>query len=585
MIKGIFLLFISVLLLGALVSSVSPLEAQTTNISSTVPNGLKPYFALGFANRSDNITWMKNSGVTWGYRSQYLTGGANTTSGWSSWDKPTGQFANDILNETAANGFLPVLTYYQLLPSLPASGSSESQKEFNNLNNKSTMKAYFTDFKLLMDRAKLFGKTVIVHVEPDMWGFLQRMSSDPNTLSAAVKSSGYSDVASFPDTVAGFARALVGLRDKYAPNVLLAYHISIWGSSFGDIGSSHYDDFNVQAAAQETANFYLKTGANYDLFFYDIADADAAEKSSQGNPNTWWDLKNVTYPNFNRFHIFSKTLNTMASKRAILWQVPVGNTLYRSMNNTAHHWQDNKAQYYLNSAETQHLQDLINSGFIGLIFADGSGDTTSYSDNAKDGITNPAPINGNSLVAGIADDDGGYLRLQTKSYYAKGPINLPSTIGGTTPGNPTTPTPAPAKGDGLSGAYFANRTLSGTATLSRVDANLNFSWSSIPAQGIPADNFSVRWTGRLLASKTETFTFCTKSDDGVRLWLGSKLLVDNWTNHSTTENCAQIALQQGNYYGLKLEYYEYNYDAVIKLFWQSPSISKEIIPQSQLFSK
>ncbi|MBN9387602.1 MAG: hypothetical protein J0I20_06070 [Chloroflexi bacterium] len=576
MVKRLLLVFIALLFLAFSIYTTLPTEAQTSTALAAVPNGLKPYFALGFANRADNITWMKNSGVTWGYRSQYLTGGANKTSGWSSWDKPAGQFANVIMNESASNGFMPVLTYYQILPSSPATGSNESQKDFNNLNNKSTMSAYFADFKLLMDRAKIFGKTVIVQVEPDMWGFLQRMSPDPNTLSAAVKSSGYADVAGYPDTVSGFARALVGLRNKYAPNVLLAYHISIWGSSYGDIGSSHYTDFNVQGAAQETANFYLKTGANYDLLFYDIADADAALKTSQGNNATWWDLKNVTYPNFNRFHAFARTVNTMTSKRAILWQVPVGNTVYSSMNNTAHHWQDNKVQYYLNNDGTQHLQDLMNSGFIGIIFAEGSGVTTSYSDNAKDGVTNPAPINGNNLVATLPDDDGGYLRLQTKNYYSKTPLALPASL--------SVQNAVPA-GDGLTGAYFANRTLTGPATLSRVDPSINYSWSSSPGQGIPADNFSARWTGRLLAPTTETFTFCTKSDDGVRLWVGGTLLVDNWTNHSATENCGSMALQQGKYYDLKLEYFEYNYDAIIKLFWQSPSISKEIIPQANLFSK
>lgn len=578
MIKRVLLGFFALLLLGLAVYSTIPTEAQTTTALGAVPGGLKPYFALGFANRSDNITWMKNSGVTWGYRSQYLTGGANKAGGWSSWDKPTGQFANDIINETTSNGFMPVLTYYQLLSSSPATGSNESQKDFNNLNNKTTMNAYFADFKLLMDRAKLSGKSVIVQVEPDLWGFLQRMSPDPNTLTAAVKSSGYADVSAYPDTVSGFAKALVALRNKYAPNVLLAFHISVWGSSYGDIGSSHYTDFNVQGAAQETANFYLKTGANYDLLFYDIADADAGYKASQGNPNTWWDLKNVTYPNFNRFHAFATTVNTMTSKRAILWQVPVGNTLYRTMNNTAHHWQDNKAQYYLNSdgSQAQHLQDLMNSGFIGIIFAEGSGDTTSYSDNAKDGVTNPAAINGNNLVATLPDDDGGYLRLQTKNYYAKTPLTLPATVSAQVP---------TVAGDGLTGTYFANKTLTGTAALTRVDPNVNYSWSSVPGQGVPADNFSARWTGRILAPKTETYTFCTKSDDGVRLWVNGTLLVDNWTNHSSTENCGQISLQQGNYYAVKLEYYEYNYDAVIKLFWQTASISKEIIPQAYLFSK
>jgi hypothetical protein len=539
---------------------------------------------------------MTSSGAKWDARYQYLAGGVNTGSGWATWNTPAGMFARYYMDDSANNGYLPVLTYYMMLQSSPASGANEGDKDYNNLNNAATMKAYYTDFKLLMDQAKAFGKTVLVHVEPDLWGFLQQRSTDPTTLAASVASSGYGDVvANQPNTVAGFAKALVALRDKYAPNVKLAYHISPWASTYGDLGTNHDASFNTQGAAQETANFYLKLGANFDLMFYDIADRDAALYQSWGDPNHWWDLSNATYPNFNRFHQFVSVITSATSKRGMLWQVPIGNTIYRSLNNTTHHWQDNRVQYYLNG-NNQHIQDAANAGLMGILWGAGDGQTTSYDDAQGDGVTNPAAINGNNQTSSYPDDDGGYLRLQAITYYNQGGVTLPN--GGTAPTPtattapatattvPATATTAPAgNGNGLTAAYFNNMTLSGTAVVNRVDPNVNFSWGTAsPATNLPADAFSVRWTGQVKAPTSETYTFCTTSDDGVRLWVNNVQLVNNWTNHAPTENCGQIALSQNQLYSLKMEFYENSGGATAILKWQTASIAKQVVPQGQLFT-
>jgi hypothetical protein len=97
------------------------------------------------------------------------------------------------------------------------------------------------------------------------------------------------------------------------------------------------------------------------------------------------------------------------------------------------------------------------------------------------------------------------------------------------------------------------------------------------------DNFSVRWSGSVAPRYSEPYTFYTASDDGVRLWVNDQLLIDNWTNHSATENSGTITLQAGQKYALKLEYYERGGKAVAQLGWSSPSQAKEIIPQSQLY--
>lgn len=383
---------------------------------------------LGLSNAPGAINNMQTGGATWDARYQYLTGGVNfaVPNNWTTWNSPPGQFATNYINESVSNGYLPVFTYYQIYPSYPAVGTSEAEKDYNNLNNPSTMNAYFADFKLLLDRIRLSGQRVLVHVEPDLWGFLQKRSTNPQTISAAVASSGYSDVAAYPNTVAGFAKALVGLRDKYAPGAILAYHISPWASLAGDVASNTSSSFDVTGAAQETAGFYNQTGANFDLLFYDISDRDAGYYASQGQLNRWWDTSNTSFPNFDRFNQFVSIVTAQTGKRGIIWQVPIGNTLYRSVNNTSHHWQDNRVQYYLGPDNNSELQELADAGIIGLLFGAGDPQMTGYDDAAGDGVTNPAPINGNNLVAVLTDDDGGYMRQRGAAYYSRGALALSS---------------------------------------------------------------------------------------------------------------------------------------------------------------
>ena len=135
---------------------------------------------------------------------------------------------------------------------------------------------------------------------------------------------------------------------------------------------------------------------------------------------------------------------------------------------------------------------------------------------------------------------------------------------------------------GLTGQYFDNADFT-ALKLTRVDGTVGFNWGSgSPAPGIGADTFSARWTGQVVARYSETYTFYTLSDDGVRLWVNGTLLIDNWTLHSPTENRGTIALQAGQAYDVVMEFYENKGGAVAQLLWSSLSQPKEIIPATQL---
>ncbi len=91
------------------------------------------------------------------------------------------------------------------------------------------------------------------------------------------------------------------------------------------------------------------------------------------------------------------------------------------------------------------------------------------------------------------------------------------------------------------------------------------------------DTFGARWTASFQAEYTETYKFLTRTDDGVRLWINDKLVIDKWQDMGTTEFSAEIPLVAGSINSLKMEYYDRGGDAYAELGWESPSTTRRII--------
>ena len=95
-------------------------------------------------------------------------------------------------------------------------------------------------------------------------------------------------------------------------------------------------------------------------------------------------------------------------------------------------------------------------------------------------------------------------------------------------------------------------------------------------------NFAARWTGRIDPPASGTYRLTTVSDDGVRLWLDGKLLVENWTDHAPTEDHATLGLTAGRPVELKLEYYQGGGGSTARLKWTRPDGTTEVIPAESL---
>jgi len=149
-------------------------------------------------------------------------------------------------------------------------------------------------------------------------------------------------------------------------------------------------------------------------------------------------------------------------------------------------------------------------------------------------------------------------------YFAEGPFGIGKYI----PISSKFLIPASGEGHGLTGEYYDNMSLSGKPVLTRVDAQVNFYWGmGSPDPALPSDNFSVRWTGRLVAPKSGTYEIALATDDGVRFWLDGKLLVDSWHDRGFTVDSVTVELEGGKQYDIKIEYYEHLYEAAACLLW------------------
>jgi glucose/arabinose dehydrogenase len=114
--------------------------------------------------------------------------------------------------------------------------------------------------------------------------------------------------------------------------------------------------------------------------------------------------------------------------------------------------------------------------------------------------------------------------------------------------------------------YYANTTLSGPPVFTRCESAIRYSWGTGgPGNGVPRDNFSVRWTGRFNFPGGPV-TFRTRSDDGLRLFVDGALVIDFWSEHAPTDLDATLEMGGGEH-EIRVEYFEGGALAVVQVSW------------------
>lgn len=148
---------------------------------------------------------------------------------------------------------------------------------------------------------------------------------------------------------------------------------------------------------------------------------------------------------------------------------------------------------------------------------------------------------------------------------------------------------------GLKGEYYTGTNFE-RKVFTRMDPQLNYNWQGrSPAPGLSKSYYSVRWTGKLLAPASGVYRFYAKVDDGIRIWVGNKLVVNSWQLNDSRDFSGSIILKEGQFYDLRIDYFNDMLEGEIYLYWQRPDAKKtslnpfnqpgELITTNYLFQK
>lgn len=355
------------------------------SVAGSIPTGVPARLTVGLFEDTGG-TWMRNSGVPWDTRYRYFTKGWVNNWGWSGYD---GSWGLSYMRECDGQGRMPAIQYYQMNGE---AGGGEGQF-LQKVQNASTMRSYFGDFKILMQRAKDFGKPVYVLLEADGPGFLQSQSgSNPNAY-AAVAASGMPELAGLPNTVAGWGLAFLQIRKAVgANNAILGMHISGWASGKDLFHSSVTDA--LQPEVDKVYNFLAPlgvasnvTGSTYDVLVGDPLDRDADYYRLVLGQDRWWDASDsasISSKSFNRYAEWLRLWNVKSNKRWVLWQIPLGNSNHRNVSNDGSAragYKDNRPEYFFGTNGAAHRDRFASAGVIALMFGAGTGGMSWYSND------------------------------------------------------------------------------------------------------------------------------------------------------------------------------------------------------------
>jgi beta-glucosidase len=162
--------------------------------------------------------------------------------------------------------------------------------------------------------------------------------------------------------------------------------------------------------------------------------------------------------------------------------------------------------------------------------------------------------------------------------------NVLYALGSTLTGEAGAPVPASALPGGFKGEYFNNKELRGEPVVVRTEEQINFDWSrGRPAPQINEDGFSARWTGKFVPPETGAYQLGATVDDGVRVYIDGKLLVDAWKGNQASQIrtiMKEINLEAGRAYEVRMEYFEDIRNALAKFVWSFPRFTERLTAEA-----
>lgn len=174
----------------------------------------------------------------------------------------------------------------------------------------------------------------------------------------------------------------------------------------------------------------------------------------------------------------------------------------------------------------------------------------------------------------------GFTGLASFTYrpLADGLAGAPATV------NIRVTAPQPSGSNGLQGEYYPASTNWTGAFTTRIDPEIQFSWSSTsgPGLGMPGSNYSVKWKGWITAPYSGSWTIFETSDDAIGIYVDGASIISDWSAHAPREKSATIALTGGQPRYIEIYHINYGGGAVAKLEWSHPLQPRQVVPQTWL---
>ncbi len=446
-------------------------------MGGTVPSGYPSSFIMGLvdddyqdalnsyglgANAEVNTVsqyMVPTGGSNWDAVYRYLQGGlACTGTGWYAQYPGSGGALPNFANLANGAGYQPIFIYYQI-------GAVYT----SSMTNATFMGEYFQDWIQALTQMNTWmtahpGKIITVDIEPDLAGTVQQGGNSATSFavdvaSAAVPSCStpWISLAGFANNFAGYSQAMLYLKDQVVSagnraNLKMAFHVSGWAVSPNPATTSGMSAGSLSTQASSVAAFLnackSTSGSNWDLFFTDPSGYDGGYQSAYN-----WDTGGamaLQYANW------LNDLTTDVSLRAMLWQMPEGNS---KMNNVLGHYTDTRSEYFLNDSPlntagySHNICLYVASGCIGALWGPGDYHGTDVMDFFYPanyaGSTSQQDGSGNSGAGSwtgtpVVDDDGGFFRTHIANNHTWGatcPLNGGSNTNTPTVTNTDTKTP------------------------------------------------------------------------------------------------------------------------------------------------
>ncbi|MBC3930504.1 hypothetical protein [Undibacterium curvum] len=341
---------------------------------------------------------------------RYLNGIDPQTS-WVGWNSPTGAYASMVASDAASLGAVPMYTLYQM--------ASQGDGNTTWLTDTTLMTQYWNNVRTLFQKIQATGKPALVNVEPDFWGYIQRIynasgvitayQTEPGRVAIAVASANSSECNTQPNTAVGMVSCMISMARNYAPNAYLGFP----PSGFPDLLAQ--EPAFMQKLGAGKADFVVMQTSDRDAGCYLSNAVDCRSAGGTGDiSQTYWDTSNFQWAFSQAAQYSSGSYNAAGvytppvySLPLIWWQTPMGTPAAANgtgtASATASPWRDNRMDYFLNNPA-----QLTAMNTFAVVFGSGAASQTNLSNDFT--------------------STGQHQFVALQAAYKKKPANLPTAV-------------------------------------------------------------------------------------------------------------------------------------------------------------